>query len=136
MPTTRRLILWLPVVVLMAAIFAVSSMSSPPAPPGVSDKSLHWATYAGLALLTLRALADGAWAGVGGRTVLGAWVIATLYGATDEWHQRFTPGRHADWYDLAADASGAAAAVAAVWAWSIIRRSRGAHARPRDTHDL
>jgi VanZ family protein len=123
-PLPRLLSLWIPVVMLMAAIFVVSSMSSPPAPPGVSDKSLHWVTYAVLALLTLRALAGGAWAGVRARTVLLAWLVATLYGATDEWHQRFTPGRHADWYDLLADALGAATAVGGAWAWSIIRRFR------------
>jgi VanZ family protein len=118
----RRLLLWLPVVTLMAAIFVVSSMPSPPAPPGVSDKTLHAVTYAALALLTLRALADGAWAHVHLGTAVLAWLVATIYGGTDEWHQRFTPGRHADWYDVAANAFGAAAGAGGAWAWGIIRR--------------
>jgi len=130
----RRLVLWLPVLTLMAAIFAVSSMSSPPSPPGVSDKSLHWITYLALAVLTARALADGRWTAVTLRLAAAAWLIATLYGATDEWHQRFTPGRHADWYDLAADALGAAAGAGAAWAWGIIKRFGGRPARRPRPH--
>ena len=121
-----RTLLWIPVFALMAAIFVASSMSSPPTPAGVSDKSLHWLAYALLAALTLRALAEATWANVGARTVLAAWAIASAYGVTDEFHQRFTPGRHADWYDIAADALGAASAVGALWAWGIIRRFRRA----------
>jgi len=127
----RRLRLWLPVAAMMTAIFVVSSMSSPPAPPGVSDKSLHGLTYAVLALTALRAVADGTWTGVGLRSVLAAWVIAAAYGATDEWHQRYVPGRHADWYDLAANAAGAAAGAGSAWAWSIIRRFGGTARRRR-----
>jgi VanZ family protein len=51
-----------------------------------------------------------------------AWLIATAYGATDEWHQSFVPNRHAEFRDLQADALGACAGVIAVWAWGIIRR--------------
>lgn len=128
----RLLSLWFPVVAMMAAIFAVSSMSAPPAPAGVSDKSLHAATYAVLAVLTLRALAGGAWRGVHAGTVALAWFVASAYGASDEFHQRFTPGRHADWQDVLADAAGAAAGAGVVWAWGIIRRFAGvSRRRPR-----
>jgi VanZ family protein len=34
-------------------------------------------------------------------------VFATLYAVTDEFHQWFVPGRHADVWDVAADAAGA-----------------------------
>jgi VanZ family protein len=54
--------------------------------------------------------------------VLGAWLLSTAYGATDEAHQYFVPGRHADVADLAADALGALAAAVAIRAWGIIAR--------------
>ena len=53
---------------------------------------------------------------------LGKPVIAAAYGASDEWHQFFVPGRQSDWHDLAADAAGAAAVAGALWAWGIIAR--------------
>ncbi|MBF0270944.1 MAG: VanZ family protein [Magnetococcales bacterium] len=43
---------------------------------------------------------------------LWAWVYAVAYGMTDEWHQLFVPGRYADFWDLVADAVGAALAIA------------------------
>jgi VanZ family protein len=50
-------------------------------------------------------------------------VIATLYGVSDEIHQAFVPLRTPDVRDVIADATGAALALGAAWAWSIIRRS-------------
>jgi VanZ family protein len=126
---SRFLLLWFPVVALMAAIFVTSSMSAPPAPAAVSDKLLHAAAYAALAVVTLRALAGGRWRGVNAQLAVGAWLIATAYGVSDEWHQSFVPGRHADVNDVLADALGAAVGAGVVWAWSIIRRFGAATAR-------
>lgn len=119
---TRTLSLWLPVILYMGAIFYVSSLSSPPTPEEVSDKTLHFVAYGGLAVVTLRAVAKGRWSGVTWRTLLIAWAIATAYGMTDEFHQRFTEGRTPDLADLRADALGAALGTAAVGACGIIRR--------------
>lgn len=121
------LILWLPVAAYMAAIFWFSSQ---PVLPGVAllpawlshDWLHHGAAYAGLALITLRAVAAGAWRGVTAATLLAAWAIAVVYGLTDEWHQSFVPGRTPDGRDVLADAAGAALGLGAAWAWSIIRR--------------
>lgn len=100
----------------MAVIFTASSMSDPGAPPGgLSDKSAHVAAYAALGATLVRALAGGRSAGMTVRRIGLAFVLATAYGATDELHQRFVPGRHPDLLDLVADAGGgfAGAAVAA-----------------------
>ncbi|MGQ0734092.1 MAG: VanZ family protein [Acidobacteriota bacterium] len=118
-----RLGLWGPVTLYMGAIFAASSVSSPPTPDEIPDVSLHEAAYFGLTLLLIRALARGTWRGVSGAVLVAAWLIAVAYGATDEWHQSFVPQRHAEFGDLAADAIGALAAAVAVGAWGIIRRS-------------
>ena len=115
--------LWLPVVAYMAAIFYASSQSSlPSATAGISDTVLHTVAYGGLALCTLRAVAGGRLVGVTGSALVAAWMVATGYGATDEWHQMFTPGRTAELRDLANDAIGAFAALGLVGAWGIMRR--------------
>jgi VanZ family protein len=115
--------LWLPVALYMAAIFAASSLSNPPVPSEVPDVSLHEIAYAGLTLVTIRALARGRWNDVTAVVLAGAWTIAVLYGVTDEFHQSFVPERHAELRDLRSDAIGALVAVVAVKAWGIIRRS-------------
>jgi hypothetical protein len=120
----RRLVLWLPVVVYAAGIFVASSVSNATLPAGVSDKTGHGLAYFGLVLLVLRGLAGAEWAGVTARTSLGAVALAAAYGASDELHQLFVPGRTADVHDLRADATGAAIGVALVWLLVVIRRRR------------
>jgi VanZ family protein len=120
----RALWLWGPVLVYMGVIFALSAMPEPPAPPGVDDKTQHFLAYGGLGLVTLRATAGGTLAGLSAPAAVAAWAIATLYGATDEWHQGFVPGRSRDLLDLRADALGAALATGVAWASAILLRSR------------
>lgn len=103
--------LWAPVVLYMALIFAVSSISNPPdLSTSIGDKGAHGLLYSGLAALIVRALAGG-WRPFGGGIALAAVTYSVLYGATDEIHQLFVPTRTADVADLAADAAGAAVAV-------------------------
>jgi VanZ family protein len=114
----------------MTAIFWLSAMPEPPSPPGLDDKTQHFAAYAGLGLVTLRATSGGAITGVRAGAAVAAWAIATLYGASDEFHQRFVPGRTADLLDLRADSLGAAAAVGAAWLSGILLRSRRVRCEP------
>jgi VanZ family protein len=116
------MLLWLPVIVCMAAIFVASSMPEPPAPPGVSDVVLHSAAYFGLTILLSRALARGTWRGVTLLTLVAAWAIAFTYGISIEWHQSFVPNRHAELRDIGANAIGAFGATVVGGAWAIIRR--------------
>jgi VanZ family protein len=120
--STGAFSLWLPVVAYMAGIFFVSSLSEPPVSPAVSDVSLHGASYFGLTLLLIRALARSRRSGVTVTTLAMAWTIAVAYGVTDEWHQSFVPNRHPEFRDVVADAIGALAATVVVGAWGIIRR--------------
>ena len=113
----------------MTAIFAVSSTAQVPTLPGNTDKQLHGAAYGLLAILVARALTRGDIPALTVRHAATAWVVATVYGATDEFHQSFVPGRSAEWLDLAADAAGAFAAVSALWACGIIARSVRARSR-------
>ena len=124
----------------MAAIFYASSLSVVPGPVGdyFSDTLLHMACYGGLALVVLRALAGGRWTRVTMGVAAAAWLITTLYGVTDEWHQRYVPGRSSELRDLVNDAAGALAAVLVAGAWGIMRGPSRAAARPPSglSHDL
>ena len=112
---------WGPVVLLMGLIFSVSAMPHPPKVLGeMPDVIAHGLAYAVLGALVVRALADARWSGVTFGLAVGAAVIATAYGVSDEFHQRFVPGRTPDVRDVMVDMVGAVVAVAAVWAWSIV----------------
>ena len=113
--------LWGPVVAYMALIFLLSAQAKPPLPRQLSDKQGHSIGYMGLAVMVERALAGGLMARTGLPTAAAAWAIASAYGATDEWHQSFVPGRSADVLDWYADAAGALLGAGACWAWGIIR---------------
>jgi VanZ family protein len=117
--------LWLPVALDAALIFYLSSIPSLPTPPGpFSDKHFHFASYALFAALLVRAFASARIRNVTGRIAIIAILLATFYGMTDEFHQRFVPGRTAALDDLAADALGAVTAAGLLLAWAIIRRQR------------
>ena len=104
----KFLYFWGPVIAVMAVIFYVSSLSDPGAPPGqLSDKGAHILVYAALGGSLMRALAEGRAAAMTTTRVAAAFVIATLYGITDEIHQSFVPDRTPELLDLVADASGA-----------------------------
>jgi VanZ family protein len=122
----RRAWLWVPPLVYMLAIFLLSSESQPlPALTGqVWDKLLHLAEYAALGLLFCRALrGEGCtWSAA---IVLAA-LLATGYGASDEWHQSFVPLRDSNVRDWVADALGGMTG-ATLWASMASRRPR----RPR-----
>ena len=100
---------WAVAVGLLAAIFWVSHQPRPPVPLLFrhSDKLLHAVAYAALALSCYTALRV-TWPWHGYRWH--AWIAGTMaaaYGATDEWHQTFVPGRVASIEDWGFDAGGA-----------------------------
>ncbi len=68
------------------------------------DKMLHTILYFGLGILLFLTLKNS------GRSVIAALILAILigafYGASDEIHQMFVPGRTADVMDFAADVTG------------------------------
>lgn len=103
-----------PMVAYMAIIFALSAQSKPPIPMDLPDVLLHVPEYVVLGLLVIWALRTGV------PSVGAAWVallaitFCVLYGASDEWHQSFVPGREESLHDLASDAVGGATAVV-VW---------------------
>jgi len=105
---------------MMAVIFIASSIPDLQQLPGdMSDKTGHSLGYALLGLTLVRAFAGGRARAVTWRVVLATIVAATLYGCSDEFHQRFVRGRTADVWDVVADFRGAT--VAAVAAYTILK---------------
>jgi VanZ family protein len=123
-PAASRVSLWIPVVVYMAFIFGLSSISQTPSLPQGSDKGLHTLLYAGLGALFARALGGG-WRGVTLAQVLMTACFGALYGMSDELHQYFNPPRNVEALDVVADTIGAALAAVALYAWGIIRGRDG-----------
>lgn len=56
--------------------------------------------------------------------LLAAWLLAAAWGALDEVHQLWVPGRSADPWDWLADAVGAAAGLAALQIYAMWREKR------------
>ncbi len=104
-----RLDLWLPPLILMGAIFFVSDQPSLNSGLGLIDhigrKLIHFAEYALLAFLWWRALVTVT---SPGRAALFAFLLASGYAATDEYHQSFVECRHGTPVDLAIYSAGAA----------------------------
>lgn len=99
---------WVPALCWAGIIFRLSHMSEPPdAPPflPINDKVAHMGLYAILSGLTY-------WGARGEyRPRTAAWIaflFASIYGITDEWHQSYVPNRTPDIYDWYADVAGAA----------------------------
>jgi VanZ family protein len=114
----------------MAVIFLLSSIPNlGPLPGGMSDKTGHFVGYAILGAAALRAFARGGWSGVTPMAARLAVLLAAAYGATDEFHQRFVPGRTSAFDDWAADVFGAVAVVALAL---VVGRLRSAGARGPD----
>ncbi len=104
----------------MAVIFYESSLTEAPLPGGMSDKLAHAMGYAVLGGLVGRAVAGGFPLPLSVSSAALSVAISVAYGVSDEWHQRFVPGRTADVHDLFADAIGAVTAVLIVWACGIL----------------
>ena len=104
----KRFLPWLPAIVIMATIFAFSSIPSTVMPLfGTWDtlvkKGGHVLGYG------LLAVSYGYGLGFKKRYWLTAFLLAVVYGLSDEFHQSFVPGRHPSLVDaLVIDAGGAA----------------------------
>lgn len=114
----RWLFIWLPVIFWAGLIFHFSSGSVPVTSPiywqdFAVKKTGHAFLFGILAVLIYRALRS-----IGlSRKKAAVWaiVIATFYGATDEFHQLFTQGREARVRDVFIDGFGAALVITLIY---------------------
>jgi VanZ family protein len=110
----QRFFAWAPVVFLLGLEFWLSSQSNLPRvlPAAIphGDKFLHAGYFALTALFAARALrqAEGWGRGATAAALLSG---ALLWGASDEFHQSFVPGRSVEAADVAADVLGAGLAA-------------------------
>ena len=91
----------------MALIFWLSSLPDIPGPElfSAQDKIGHFVVCGILGFFITRSL--GTWArGLGWRVVIVVTIAVAAYGATDELHQMFVPGRNASLFDLLFDTAG------------------------------
>jgi VanZ family protein len=112
MAPLRRLDLWLPPLLMMGLIFVFSAQPSLDSGLGwidsVGRKLVHFAEYALLCFLWWRPLRNGMPAL---RAALIAFLLSSVYAASDELHQSFVDGRHGTPVDWAIDSAGAAVAA-------------------------
>ncbi len=113
---------WVPPFLYMVLIFGISSLEQPPLPMPefewlTIDKLYHFVEYAILGALVARALVKAKPAILPSPRWI--WCVAAvfsiLYGASDEWHQTFVPGRFATLADWVADVLGSIAGVFGVY---------------------
>jgi VanZ family protein len=111
---------WLPPLLWAGVIIFATSMPAEIVPRQVStfDKAAHFGMYAVLAGLLTRHLADitTPW-----RAAAAAVLLTVGFGALDEWHQQFIPGRSTELADWRADSLGATTGAAFL---ALIRRRR------------
>jgi len=94
---------------LMALIFIQSSIGSLKIPDiefDLADKTAHFILFGCLGILTARGLKNSQNIRIKKNYVFLAIFICVIYGASDEVHQYFVPGRHASWGDWIADTLG------------------------------
>lgn len=139
---------WGPALAAMIVIFVGSSIPGDEFPvyEGAWDfivkKSGHLAEYGLLSVLLLRGIAGQGPSSAGSdpsppapasRAHLAAFGLAVLYAVSDEFHQRFTPGRNSRPLDVFIDAAGSCLGLALYYAWRVIRQTRSQSPRARST---
>jgi len=109
-----------PAILVMIALFALSTL------PGndpflnsvdISDKIKHFVAYFVLGITFCMWISNKKWLSRPFACGLLIIFLCTLFGASDEYHQAFVPGRSCDIYDLATDCAGG---ITAVFAYFLI----------------
>ena len=104
---------------IMLAIFIQSSLGSLKLPDfgfDPLDKILHFIVFGILGILTARGLRNAKTRIVKENYFSLTLLICIIYGASDEIHQYFVPGRYASWADWIADGLGV---IILVWIYKL-----------------
>jgi hypothetical protein len=113
-PQSKRRVAW--PFILAGLIFVASGHQAASGPDITgSDKVVHMGVFGLLATLFCRL-------GHGWKAAAWGFLVASTYGALDEWHQSFVPYRSSEVADWIADTVGAALAVILYTGWLGYRR--------------
>jgi len=112
----RAILLRLPALLIAGIIWFLSSQSTLPQPKGILgwDKLQHLAAFAVLAVTVGLWVSPAFWKRRSVLALLLVALISSAYGALDEFHQYFVPGRFCNFWDWLADTLGAFSGAAAV----------------------
>lgn len=105
----KRLIFTIPVIIIALVIFILSSMQQPPIPDlgfVLQDKLLHLIAYFFLGVTLIMAIIANIKNFTYKKLFLIIFLIGAVYGASDEFHQYFVPGRDCSIWDWVADCLG------------------------------
>jgi VanZ family protein len=120
----RRWTAWIPALLVATLIFVLSSIPGQelpaPAIPGF-DKLAHGGIYAVLGCAVALGLHRGAGVATRGRLIALGVVAGAVYGASDEFHQIFTPHRAVEVLDGVADTIGSLIGSVVYAAWQMRR---------------
>ena len=116
---------WLPVIVWMGVIFAGSSLGNIPrvggqTTDGFVHRVAHLLEFAVLGALSLRAVSHKK--PIAKREMIITLIIVALYGASDEFHQRFTSGRSSEGLSVLFDVAGGAIGAWVYRYWMVRRQ--------------
>jgi VanZ family protein len=115
---------WLPPLIWAGVILVATSLPGSLIPPALSpfDKVVHFTMYGVFGALLAReaSFVMGTW-----RAALIGVLLASAFGAADEWHQRFIPNRSTELADWQADSLGALVGALGVAAYRSARTARG-----------
>ena len=109
---------------LMLIIFIQSSIGSLRIPDidfKLTDKIVHFLVFGILGILTARGLVNSNIKIIRENYISFTLIICILYGASDEIHQYYVPGRHSELLDWVADVLGI---LVMVWLYKIYRNHR------------
>ena len=105
----------------MALIFYFSSQSKPQIPNvdwHLFDKLYHVLEYTVLGILVAHAFVNASFNIFRRAPWVFSFLFVILYGASDEWHQSFVPGRVVSVLDWTADCLGGFLGVVSMYLWS------------------
>ena len=104
----------------MALIFYFSSLSKPHIPNvdwHLFDKLYHVLEYTVLGILVAHAFVNASFNIFRRAPWIFSFLFVILYGASDEWHQSFVPGRVVSILDWTADCLGGFLGVVSMYLW-------------------